>query len=348
MNIGFLYYDFYPVKGGASVHGYNLAKELSTKGFNLFKINGAKDPITTKYKNRFIGFLKILMKCELLYIRIDYFVKFRNLALLVALLFRKKIVVELNSPSDELKLYGKSDFYIRLVDRLMSFFLKRVNAIIVVSNPIKKYCIHALGLDSEKIHVVENGGQVFNDELINVNESVKLRMKEIRDRYRKIAVWAGSPNKMQDIGILKLLSEEKPSDTGIVAIFKSEKRKSVDLNLENIFVFTNISRNDVSFIIRAADIGLAFYDDYNWSRWGFYNSSLKIYEFLNNDLLTISNKKGSKTQKKYQNFHYAETQDEILKILRLDLQNERFHHEVRTWEEVGTEVTAILKSVSKS
>lgn len=345
MKIGFLYYDFYPVKGGASVHGYHLAKELDRAGFKLYKINGEEDPYTKKFKNRFTGFVKMLKQCDVIYLRVDYFIKLRNLSLLFALMAGKKVVVELNSPSDELHLYGKNQAYISRVDKLMSFFLNRVDAVIVVSHAIEKYCIEALKIDPSKVYVIENGGQVFDDQANAATPAVREKMDGLRSKYRKIAVWAGSPNKMQDMGILKYLSDGKATDTAIVAILKSEKKNSIRLKSDNIFIFRKIGRDDVSYIIRSSDIGLAFYEEYNWSRWGFYNSSLKIFEFLNNGLLTISNKQGTEVQRKYPNFRVAESNKEILELLRSDLPIQKKDYIIRTWETVGKEVSDVLRKV---
>ena len=100
MKIGFIYYTFYPVTGGASVHGYNLAKELSKKGYKLYKINGEPDPYTNRLKHPIPGLFWIMANCDLIYIRMDYFLYLRNFVSILTLLSGKKMIVELNNPSD--------------------------------------------------------------------------------------------------------------------------------------------------------------------------------------------------------------------------------------------------------
>ena len=349
MKIGFLYYDFYPVMGGASVHGFYLAKELSQLGHTLFKINGEEDPYTTKYSNRLIGFLKILRECDLIYLRIDYFLKLRNLALLFAILFRKKVIVELNSPSDEMLLFGKKRSYLKKADKILSILLKRADAVIVVSKAIERYCKESLLLNSEKVHVVENGGVVFDEEnnadFGPVSNEVVIQIKAIQSRFKKIAVWAGSTNKMQNFGVIERISDGKANDTAIVVIANEEKGQPIELKADNIFLFRNVSRADVIHIIQSSDVGLAFYENYDWCRWGFYNSSLKTYEFLNNGLLTISNKNGTEIQRKYPNFKTVSEIDEIFEILNSELPEIKKKFKVRTWKDVGIEVNMIITNL---
>lgn len=356
MKIGFIYYDFYPVKGGASVHGYNLAKELTNLGYSLYKINGAEDPYTKKYKNRFIGFFKILKDSDIIYLRMDYFFKLRNLSSLFSLIAGKKLIIELNSPSDELYLFGKSNRYVMWVDFLVRFVLKRADAIIVVSEPIKRYCIEALSLNPEKVHVIENGGEIFhpnsgNADSNNYSRRSKLldkKIKDIKSKYDQIAIWAGSSNKMQDLKWLNDISEIQKDKTAFVIIVKEEKGEEVDFRSNNQFLFKNLSRKEVSKFIMSSDVGLAFYDDYQWSRWGFYNSSLKIFEFLNNNLITISNIEGTETQRKYPNYKVAKDSESVLKILNDDINHHPDRSQIRTWEDVSKEVSEIIQQVYKS
>ncbi len=356
MKIGFIYYDFYPVKGGASVHGYNLAKELTKLGYSLYKINGDEDPYTKKYKNRFIGFFKILKDSDIIYLRMDYFLKLRNLSSLFSLIAGKKLIIELNSPSDELYLFGKSLRYVMWVDFLVRFVLKRADAIIVVSEPIKRYCIEALSLNPEKIHVIENGGEIFLSNNGTVDSKkysrrsllLDKKIKDIKNRYNQIAIWAGSSNKMQDLKWLNEISEIQKDKTAFIIIVKEEKGEEVDFKSKNQFLFKNLSRKEVSKFILSSDLGLAFYDDYHWSRWGFYNSSLKIFEFLNNNLITISNIEGTETQRNYPNYKVAKDSESVLNILNSDFDHKPKRSQIRTWEDVSKEVSNIIQQVYKS
>lgn len=353
MKIGYLYYDFYPVEGGASVHGYNLAKELTSLGYTLYKINGSEDPYTKKYKNRLTGFFKILKDSDVIYLRMDYFFKLRNLSSLFSLIAGKKLIIELNSPSDELYLFGKSQRYITWVDFLVRFVLKRADAIIVVSEPIKKYCVEALSLNPEKVHVIENGGEVFHSNNDSSDTSkysrrsklLDKKIKEIRKKYNQIAIWAGSSNKMQDLKWLNEISEIQKDKTAFIIIVKEEKGEEVDFRNKNQFLFKNLSRNEVSKFILSSDVGLAFYDDYKWSRWGFYNSSLKIFEFLNNNLITITNIEGTEIQRNYPNYLVAESSETVLKILNSDIDHCPKRSQIRTWEDVSKEISEIIQRV---
>lgn len=353
MKIGYIYYDFYPVKGGASVHGYNLAKALTKLGYRLSKINGTDDPYTKKYKNRFTGFFKILKESDVIYLRMDYFFKLRNISSLFALITGKKLIIELNSPSDELYLFGKSIRYVLWIDSLVQFVLKRADAVIVVSEPIKKYCIEALSLNPDKVHVVENGGEVFqldhgsleSDKQSQRAKLLDRKIKDIKSKYEQIAVWAGSSNKMQDLHWLNEISALQREKTAFIIIMKEEKGEEIDFGSDNQFVFKNLSRSEVSKVILSSDIGLAFYDDYQWSRWGFYNSSLKIFEFLNNNLLTLSNIDGTDIQKKYPNFLVAKDSETVLNILNSDLHLKPEKSQIRTWDVVGKEVSEIIQQV---
>ena len=345
MKIGFLYYNFYPVVGGASVHGFHLAKELSKLGYDLYKLNGEADPYTKKLKNPVTGFFWMMRNCDLIYVRMDYFINRRNLLALFALMSKKKVIVELNSPSDELHLFDRSKKYISRIDRVMSSVLNKAEAVIVVSNPIQTYCEKELGL--QNVHVIENGGTQFAVNPNKVSGNLKKTVSDIRNKYQKIVVWSGSPNKMQDFELLNEIANSQQEDTAFVLIVKDEKNDlDLQAELENLFLFKNLARDDVEFLIASADIGLALYDDYPWSRWGFYNSSLKIFEYLNNGLLTITNREGTDVQKKYPNFRFARNSEEILTFVDEYSGKTEKPKTIRTWKHVAEQTSNIIEEVA--
>lgn len=326
--IAYFYYNFYPVTGGASVHGYHLAKELSHLGYNLIKINGDPDPWTEKKSRTPLGLVSALRQSDLAYIRVDFFFNFRNMIALLALLAGKKVVIELNCPSDELHLFGKSRRQILRRDRFWRKFLRRADRVIVVSEAVRDYCEVALEL--ENVTLIENGGEVFDQDKITPGTEIQKQYEEIRSRYNKVAIWAGSINRMQQADWLKEIIEQDDGETAFVIITRqgqsgerSEQKADREQHrfktlaeFSNVYPFADLDRKDVGWLIAGADIGLAFYDQYDWSRWGFYNSPLKIFEFLNNGLWTITNIHGTEVMRSSDRFIRVRTPEEAVEVLR--------------------------------
>src|SRR5690625_2034214 len=113
----------------------------------------------------------------------------------------------------------------------------------------------------------------------------------------------------------------------------------------NIFIFHKLARKDVEYIIKQCQAGFAFYRSYPWSRWGVYNSSLKLFEYLNNGLLAFTNIEGTTTQKKYPNFKKVASAEEIIEIMRRDESWEVRAVDKRRWEDVANETDKIIHSV---
>lgn len=342
MKIGYLYYKFSPPEGGAAIHGYYLAKELAACGYHLMKLNGKKDPFTKKLGNPVTGFIRMLAECDLIYARMDYFLKPRNLLAWLAMLSGKKVIVELNSPSDELYLHGKSASYIRRADRIMARILRRAATVVVVSDPIQEYCREALQLDN--VVVVENGANRFETDMENISPNIVQSIAEIKKKWPKIVVWPGSVNKMQNLEALRNLAARAEKKAAFVLIAHEEPGETLqEFQEKNIVVWKNTERAAVEYIISQADAGIALYDDYPWSRWGFYNSSLKIFEYLSNGLIAISNRQGTAIQQKNPNFRYAGNFDEMLTFIDEKPVAVTTDNQIRTWKHVAGEISHLIQ-----
>lgn len=355
--IGFIYYTFFPVTGGAAVHGYNLAKELRQLDYRLYKLNGEPDPWTEKKPENLSGLIWILRNCDLIYVRMDFFFNLRNLIGFLSILLGKKTVVELNTPSDELHLFGRSSTYIRWMDRIWGLFLRRAAAVSVVSEAVARYCREALGL--EQVHVIENGGEIFDPQSLQPDPAVRDKMERIRKEYDTVVVWAGSSNAMQDLDAMQQIATETAPKTAIVLLVQEDPDgKKVAAEGENIFIFRNMERESVTYMIRQADIGVAFYRAYPWSRWGFYNSSLKVMEYLNNGLLTLANIDGTGVTRNHPNFRQVTGVEKAAALIRNHSEESagpQAGHEksagvppARTWAEAASETSALFQSILSS
>lgn len=348
--VGFIYYTFYPVRGGASVHGFYLARGLSKLGYQLYKLNGDPDPWTTKIPRGLSGLLWILKHCDVIYVRMDHFITNpRNLIGMVALLTGKKVIVELNNPSDELHLFGWGKSYVRFVDRIYRRLLRRAGALIVVSEPLKTYCKQALGLN--RISLIENGGEIFDIDAITPADPVRSKLEEIKKKFETVVIWAGSANQMQELKWVREIAAMAGPEAAVLLVVNEDERNTQKTSMpegDNIFIFRNLDRTDVQYMILSSDVGLAFYKPYPWSRWGFYNSSLKIFEYLNNGLLTLTNIQGTGIQKRYPNFQLVNSPAQAVELIR---QGDGVNSEVsfaRTWDDVAKETARVIEDVIKA
>lgn len=348
LNIGFLYYSFYPVTGGASVHGYNLAKELADRGHRLYKLNGKPDGHTILLPGKLTGFLKMLLVCDLIYVRMDYFLNFRNLAALLAKLLGKRVVVELNSPSDELLIQGHSMEYLKRIDWLYGHLLRRMDALITVSEPIKRYCIQELKIPMEKITVIPNGSELIDADRVHPDPETRKVVEAMASTFEKIVLWSGTVTKMQDLGFITDIAESVSDEIGMLIITNEPELMSEKLPNDFVTVLSGLDREDVKYIVTVSDAGLALYDDYSWCRWGFYNSSLKLYEYCNNGLLTVTNISDPGPYfRSFPNLHRADNPAEAVDLLLSQEPSNLDNPETgkRTWKDVARETESVMNEV---
>lgn len=327
--------------GGASVHGYNLAKELALRGHRVLKINGQPDNFT-EFHAGLRGFLYTVMLSDIIYVRIDYFIKIRNLIPVIAKLFGKKVVAELNSPSDELLLQGFSKKYMAWMERIWKILIHFPDHVIVVSEPVKSFCVQILNCKS--VTVVPNGGEIIDEDELKVGADFKRQFDDIKGKYDKIIIWVGTTNKIQEFDALLKAGMVIDKKYALFVITSGDMEFGDGFkNRDNIFHFSSLERDVIKELLIKSDIGLALFSNYDWCRWGFYISSLKLYEYLCNGLSVITTTK--ELRDLHPNIFYLDNITGINDVLEKIDKRSITVTDNRTWKQVAGEVEQVMTGV---
>ena len=289
IKIGFFYPKYFPVNGGLSVHGYNLIKNLATKNVTILTV-GQFDGISKSYKKNILNFLKILLISNIIYVRISSGKGFNNLIPFFCSLLRKKVMIELNGPSDEIIKKGGTINDVIERDKILRKRLVHGNKIIVVSNELKTYLINILNINKEKILVIPNGGEKYDNDKTLLSKQDLLNIDNFKSSYTKIVFWSGTPEPWQAFDKITNIIDNSPKDIGFIIV--CNKKLEGLSNNSNVLCFNGLKRDSVLYIMSQCNIGLALYGNYDWSRIGFFNSSLKFFEYLANNLFVIASQKG--------------------------------------------------------
>ena len=350
-NVAFLYPKFYPVTGGGSVHGYYLASNLNKLGINLNFIYG-KEAIPFGINNKFTikSIIKVISQSDLIYIRHGArFSKRQSILIILSWLFRKKIIIEFNGSPDELLTKRFSKKYVKRQEHILSFLLSLADAIITISQPMREFCINYLNCDSNKINVIPNGGSKIDKKNIeNPNETVN----EFLQQYTQTALWSGRDTLWQGFDKIEKIIKNTPGTGYIMAVKKLSNSTYERLKkFNNVMIFNNIKRELLEYFILNCDIGLVLYGDNSWSRVGFYNSSLKYYEYLINGLQVISedyNNEIINDQNKFENLHIKEGVDDIIQFInnnKLKRKVNTSENHYRNWNDVAKETIEVFDQV---
>lgn len=342
MRILFLYPNFYPVTGGGTVHGYYLAKELHELGHDIIVYNKQDDGFT-KYFNKMnpISFIRNIFDADVVYIRVSTW-GIANFFVPVAKIFGKKVVAEVNAPSDELLLQGCSFFKYFLSKLFLKNQLRFASAVITVSNEVSDF-LSSINIASK---VIINGGEKFN-----IHKSMKVidqdlvfvdRLYNFRNRFDKIVLWSGNNYSWQGTKILNyLVSNESFSNFGFIFI-TNDYQMFNEIKPDNVFVLNNPSRDLMAHVFEISSIGLAPYDLSVLCRWGFYNSPLKIFEYLANNLVVLTNVKNSQINEELSNVIYFEGLD-CLKSILTEIKLEDYNFSTyRSWADVAKETNEVI------
>lgn len=91
--------------------------------------------------------------------------------------------------------------------------------------------------------------------------------------------WAGNPNiEFQGANLLHNILDYFEDNEDIIFIIGGYSE--IDKLYKNCIILPQINNNIINSFIIDSDILLALYGDYQWSPIGFYNSSLKFFDYM--------------------------------------------------------------------
>jgi glycosyltransferase involved in cell wall biosynthesis len=279
LKIGFFYPPYYPLGSGASVHGYHLVKGLKKRGHQILSCLGDGNPDCTNFERTKAGAIKMAMQADILYIRIDTF-SFLKKATLLKLVrpFSLPVVWEVNAPTEELNASFppgvKRDRIVRTENLKRKSLAKFVSAGIGVSETLKSYIQDFLGI--KKAYSIPNGSDPNH---FSSNKIISTPLIHLDNKFK--IIWTGTTTPWQGLDlIVEIAKKMVQTHPDIIFIIVTNDSKLTFPILKNLLILRSIPYTDISSYIAASDICLCLYKKYNWLKYGFYGSSLKLFDYM--------------------------------------------------------------------
>jgi glycosyltransferase involved in cell wall biosynthesis len=358
MNIGLLVnFQWYPLKGGGTVHIYQIVRQLVQRGHKIHSTFYYADaPDVKVYRQREL--FQFLKNIDLLYIRIDGkfgVEKFTCLKFLKAM--NLPVIWEINAPIEEMLMRGKSSGQVRFWAFKRKFLARWVDAAICVSREMQEYAQKNLGI--KKVYYVPNGSDIelFSPQKRNVN-----LYPEAKNHFK--VIWAGSSYyawQGWEI-VLQVARKMQTIDPQVkfILITRSRDIKSHGGIPENVMVLDEKNYSELPAYLASADAGLCLYKPLTHNN-RFYFSPLKLFDYMACGLPVIATNSGQITEvvKDSENGLLVgngidEIIDKILLLKRHPDRAQKISREARrtieehyTWERVGRETEKILLDLKR-
>ncbi len=298
MKIGFFYVPYYPLSMGRSVHGINLVRGLKRRGHQILSCLGDGNPECINYDRTKRGALKIAQVSDVLYIRIagrpvhSYLEKSTLLKLVRP--FSLPVVWEVNAPVEELQgTYPPGPeraLLIRRENRKRKVLGRLVDAGIGVSDVLREYIKTDLGI--KKAYAIPNAS---DPELFDPRGT----KKTVLNRLGGFKIfWVGNASTpWQGIElILEIARRMKQSDPDVIFILVTGDSLVNFPVLDNLLVLRQITYHDLPHYLASADLCLCLYKEYDWIKYGFYGSALKLFDYMAAGKPVIASKMGQIAQ----------------------------------------------------
>lgn len=327
-----------------SIHGYCLAKALFERGYEIITWGEQKDGFTQHQKRNLFGLVKILLHSDLIYVRMGYDKRGIFLVPIISKMLGKRVIVELNGPPDELRMRGADLNAVKKADRRLRIRIWMVDHVITVSENMGRYCNEVLGISN--VTVIENGGEKVDAESLTISDHIRKKGELIQKTHQKRVLWSGTKEPWQGIETIKKIVENSFIKIGFIIITNDESIINDFKAFKNVFCFEGLTREETKYFITISNFGLAIYGDYHWSRYGFYGSSLKYFEYLINDLIVIASPKGHMEKHTSDQIFLSDNPAEICKFIQnKDINNRCTGTTARSWDDVANETCKVMAKI---
>lgn len=280
MRIGYICgFNTYPPAAGGSVHAFQVTSGLIKNGHELFGFEYEKNPSFVNFPLTKVGAINLSRNIELLYIRCDSFCYDEMYTLLkVMKCFRLPVVWEINAPVEEIYASGNHNFNKKIVRNSnikRKILAKLVNASICVSKEMQSYSQKYLQIKNS--YLVPNGSDPI---LFSPDKKNTEILRDYSNRFK--ILWAGrSEFPWQGIDIIEKLADKMwQVNRNVLFILLTDPKNIKVEGKPNLLVFNTVDYFLLPEYLNAADATLALYGDYSWCKYGFYGSSLKLFDYM--------------------------------------------------------------------
>jgi len=283
LKIGFFYVPYYPLSTGRSVHGFMLMQALKKRGHQILSCLGDGNPDCIQFERTKWGALKLARAADVLYIRIagrpiHSFLEKSTLLKLIKP-FSLPVVWEVNAPVEELNATfsegPERDFLIRRENRNRKLLSRFVDAGIGVSEVMKEYIQNVLKI--KKAYSIPNASDPF---LFEPDRSKKTALSHLDDKF--IVFWMGSANTpWQGIElILEIAQKMERIDPRVIFVLVTGESLWEFPVRANLLILKEVPYANLPHYLLSADLCLCLYKEYDWLEYGFYGSSLKLFDYM--------------------------------------------------------------------
>ena len=301
MRIGYLYdFNAYPPKGGNHIHASELTRGFLSAGHTVSTIDDPTMPGVNNFNSDIISLSDFMSSIDILYVRIDarFVREWKTLIECMKIVKSQPVIWEINSPANESLAYswlsGRSvadsgeNYWrkfrrwqhalrkkpgIRFEEGFRRSMAKNVNAAICVSSSLSQYALEDLGINN--VLTLPNGGP-----LISKEEIEKRRVGHAENKFSvfycgsAMYPWQGLDYLTE---VIKLAEVEEPEIEFFLAV--NQKHSSVP-ETSNVTILEHLDRDQIFDAICSSDACVSIHPEYPWSKYGFHNSPMKLFEYM--------------------------------------------------------------------
>ena len=292
-------FEAYPPRGGNHVHAMELTQGFIRCGHSVSVVGDSTMPGVTNFDTKTEELQDFIDSIDILYVRIDarFLMHWDELKRCMRLIGDLPVVWEINSPANETLAYswlsGKSSSIkesyfkrlkrfihaakkipgIYLEERFRKKMAKNVSAAICVSKALGRYATDALVI--AEVLILPNGGQLMSeDEIRQRREHGQLDGFTVLYSGSAMYPWQGL-NYLSEV--IKLALKEAPDISFVLAV----NQRVPDLPAtDNVVVLEHLDREKILDAICASDACVSLHPEYPWSKYGFHNSPMKLFEYM--------------------------------------------------------------------
>ena len=269
---------------------------MKQEGVELHSIGLGPNSITIDHAKSMKGLLQFMRAIDVVYIRINPWLWNDWFSLLKILsLGRIKVIWEINAPVEEVLAPYKGNTPAKVL-RWMAwqnlkrkFLAKLCDGCISVSSILEDYSRKVLKI--KKTITLPNGS---DPNLFCRKIPVKNNPLSSITKGKFVVSWAGNgaigwqgPNLL-----LELADYYAKADPDILFLVFSNRSFYNQQYLPNVLSLGEVNYDKLPELLQLSHIGFCLYNEYDWCKYGFYNSSLKFFDYLSLELIVIASNMG--------------------------------------------------------